>query len=70
MVVGERSETLQEKNRRHINEMEADIESWKNELEFARKNADKMYEEYCVMMIEICKNTITNLKEFDTQHFI
>lgn len=36
MVVGKRSETLKEKNRRHINEMEADIEGWKNELEFAK----------------------------------
>lgn len=67
MVVGKREETLQEKNLRHIKEMEEDIEGWKNELDFAKKREDKMYEKYCKMMIQICQNTIDELKKFETK---
>lgn len=70
MVVGQRDETLQEKNLRHIKEMKIDIEAWKNELNFARKKSDKTYEKYCITLIKICENTITNLEDFALKHFI
>lgn len=69
MVVGHRDETLQEKNLRHMKEMEVDIEGWKKELEFAKKISDKMYENYCMIMIQICENTISRLEEFAMQKF-
>lgn len=70
MVVGQRDETLQEKNFRHIKEMEADIEGWKRELDLAMEISDKVYEDYCTIMIQICENTIFRLKEFATKNFI
>lgn len=70
MVVGQRGESLQEKNLRHIKEMETDIEGWKRELDLAKEMSDKMYEDYCTIMIQICKNTIIYLEEFATKNFI
>lgn len=70
VIVGERGETLQEKNIRHIKEMELDIEGWKNELDYSKKVANKMYEDYCLMMIAICENTISSLKRFAGEHFV
>lgn len=70
MVVGQRGETLQEKNFRHINEMKTDIEGWKRELDLAKEISDKVYEEYCTVMIQICTNTIICLEEFATKNFI
>ena len=57
MVVGKREETLQEKNLRHIKEMEEDIEGWKNELDFAKKTR-----EY-VKFLHICEFSFVILKD-------
>lgn len=64
MIIGQRDESVEDKNKRHIKEMEEDIEGWKGELEYAKKKCDKKYETYCVAMITICKNTIAELKNF------
>lgn len=69
MVIGTGNETVEEKNNRHIDEMLVDIEGWKNELIFAQNHNDKNYENYCNMMIQICENTLNQLKEFASQHF-
>lgn len=62
MVVGDRSETLLEKNLRHIKELEKDIDGWKNELEYAKKDVNEQYEQFCKAMIEICQNTLDSLQ--------
>ena len=70
MVIGQREETVEAKNMRHIKEMKRDIDAWMYELEFARKKSDKIYEDYCTTMIKICENTVNSLEEFAANHFI
>jgi hypothetical protein len=62
MIVGEHSEPIPEKIRRHIKEMQADIEGWRNESMYAVQHDNKEYEEYCRIMIDICNNTLTQLE--------
>lgn len=69
MVVGDKNETLEEKNSRHIKEMESDIKGWKYESEHAKKMLDNTYEKYCEIMIKICENTIRELQAFANENF-
>lgn len=62
MVVGDRQETMLEKNRRHIKEMKEDISGWTDELDYAKKKQDVKYEQFCCEMLEICKNTVEQLE--------
>lgn len=64
MVIGQRGETVVEKNKCHIEEMKEDIKGWRNELEYAKNKCDGEYEVYCVAMINICENTIAQLKRY------
>ena len=69
MIIGQRNESVEEKNKRHIKEMVEEIEGWKNELDFAKKKCDENYKDYCITMIKICENTITSLEDFASKHF-
>lgn len=62
MVVGQREESIEAKNQRHIKEMKADIEGWENELDYAIKKNDTKYANYCKYMRSICLNTLAELE--------
>lgn len=64
MTIGERTEEIIDKRKRHISEMTAEREGWERELNFAIKHEDSKYEEYCKLMIEIAENTLRDLKNF------
>lgn len=64
MLIGERTERIDEKVKRHINEMLETKCGWENELEYAVENDNKEYERYCKFMIEIAKNTLDKLMNF------
>lgn len=70
MIVGERSETIEEKTIRHYEEIQNEYEGWKRELNYARKEKNNEYEDFCMLMIEICENTISNLRDFASKRFI
>lgn len=63
MVVGNRTETIEEKNKRHIKEILQDISAWEKELEYAKNKSDKKYETYCEAILCICENTLNELKK-------
>lgn len=70
MIVGERSETIEEKTIRHYEEINSELDGWKRELNYARNERNSEYEDFCILMIEICENTVLHLKEFATKRFI
>lgn len=63
MIVGERHESIETKNKRHIQEMENDITEWNNELNYALDEQNEEYGDYCRTMISICNNTLSQLEE-------
>lgn len=65
MVIGERTEGITEKRERHIKEMQEQFKGWSAELDIAIKKQDSQYANYCKLMLEICKNTIKKLEDFE-----
>jgi len=63
MVVGDRKETIEEKNKRHIKEISQDIIAWEKELEYAKNKRIRKYEVYCDAMLSVCENTLKELKK-------
>lgn len=64
MVAGNRVETLEENNRRHIKEIMQDTLSWKRELKYATESGKADYFKYCKFMLRVCKGTLKELKSF------
>ncbi len=62
MIVGKRTEPAEERDKRHIEEIQKELECLQNELESARKKGDKKHEEWCITKIQIDKNTLKNLE--------
>lgn len=65
MIVGNRSETLEEKRERHIKETRDLIDDWDKELKIAIDQGNQKYERYCELMLKIQKNTLKLLEEYE-----
>ena len=68
MIVGKREETIMERIKRHTKEAEQQIECWENELAYAQTQDDeegRKYQEHCEFMIQVWKNTLEKLKNFE-----
>lgn len=70
MVVGQRGENLEQKTIRHFKEMKDEMDCWKNEFTIAKNGRNTDYEDFCIMMIRICENTISYLEDFAADHYI
>ena len=64
MIIGIKGESFEEKKKSHIKECEEDKVGWQNELEYAIRENDLKYQQYCRGMITIMNNTLEHLKKF------
>ena len=65
MIIGKRTEPIEERNNRHIKELKEDIELWESEL---NNTVNTMYKDHCSIMIEICEKTIRCLEEYSAKN--
>ena len=63
MLIGNRSETVIEKTKRHLEEIIKAKEAGENELKYAEENSDEKYEKYCRFWINTINNTKRELEE-------
>lgn len=65
MTTGNRSESLEEKRKRHMKETRDLIDDWNIELQFAIDQGNQEYKRYCEFMLEVEKNTLRLLEKYE-----
>lgn len=65
MVVGNRRESVEVRRERHIEEAKQQIIGWEEEIKRAQKDNDVKLEQYCIFWMDVWKNTLDGLINYE-----